>query len=394
MSLFPRLLKAFYRSGLAYLPVTLSPEAGQRELALKGFLSRRLLDRLMTDLERAESRTDRIPDELLVGYPLPDDLLASLRRAGPTPVLNENGEQIAAWEEAELLRAVARFREAHGDRGPLDAAPNGKTSAGAGRKTAPGASGRSDDAGGSRWLGELILGALPSPMLALDLKGATLFYNDRFESSVLRKERLKNSIRLAETYFLELTRALLARSFEEDPQRKFHRALAAHVTELDLFVRILNLEQDGRITGYLYVFYEPGEGGVNEELLARIAQGAGLEAAIDELESVAIRAALEKHGFNVSHAAAYLKIKRSTLQNKIKRLKIEERFGARSKGPIRRNRRTNADREREPPRRKTARKTDARAASKSARASATAQKKPAVKRAPQKKPLKKKRTRR
>jgi hypothetical protein len=394
VSLFPRLLKAFYRSGLAYLPVTLSPEAGQRELALKGFLSRRLLDRLMTDLERAESRTDRIPDELLVTHPLPDDLLASLRRSGPAPVLNENGEQIAAWDEAELLRAVARFREAHGDRTPVDASQAGASSGATGKKAAAGGRGRAEEAGGSRWLGELILAALPSPMLALDLKGATLFYNDRFESSVLRKERLKNSIRLAETYFLELTRALLARSFEEDPQRKFHRALAAHVRELDLFVRVLNLEQDGRITGYLYVFSEPGEGGVNEELLARIAEGAGLETAIDELESVAIRAALEKHGFNVSHAAAYLKIKRSTLQNKIKRLKIEERFGARGKGPIRRNRRTHAERERGKSPGKTERKTDAKAAGKTERGVATAQKKSTVKRALQKKPLKKKRVRR
>lgn len=394
MSLFPRLLKAFYRSGLAYLPVTLSPEAGQRELALKGFLSRPLLDRLMTDLERAESRTDRIPDELLVTHPLPDDLLASLRRSGATPVLNENGEQIAAWDEAELLRAVAKFREAHGDRLSPDASSAGKAAGAAGKKAAAGGRARADEAGGSRWLGELILAALPSPMLALDLKGATLFYNDRFESAVLRKERLKNSIRLAETYFLELTRALLARSFEEDPQRKFHRALAAHIRELDLFVRVLNLEQDGRITGYLYVFSEPGEGGVNEELLARIAEGAGLEAAIDELESVAIRAALEKHGFNVSHAAAYLKIKRSTLQNKIKRLKIEERFGARSKGPIRRNRRTRADRERTKPPGKLDRKTDAKAARKTERVVATAQKKSTAKRALQKKPLKKKRARR
>lgn len=329
MALYQRLLRTFYRTGLPYLAVAGTQATPGEEIRIQAFLSRALLDRLMTDLERARSAADRIPADLLVAAPLPDELLPAVRKAGGIPVLSEAGDQVAFWDEASLLRAVASLRVPRVE----SASPEEKAAAAAESSAARAAAPQ-------RWLAEMVLQALPMAMLATDLGGRALFYNERFERVILSKDRLRKSMRLAEEYFLELTRRLLARSFELDPERKFSRHLNAAIGELGVFVRIFNLEHEGRVQGYLYMFQEAGDGGVREELIARLEQGEGLETLIDEIEAVAIHSALESHGHNISHAAQSLGIKRSTLQNKMKRLNIEERFGPRAAGPIRRLRRS------------------------------------------------------
>jgi len=403
VSLLPRLLKTFYRTGLPYLPVVREASAGAKGanesdsggassgLELIGFLSRELLDRAMADLDRARQSYERIPASLLVRGRIPDELLPALREVGRLPVLNETGEQVAAWEEAEYLRQVARFREAHpgvsqgpapgrggrahfaggragnaahagDDSHPTDADEDEE----AGEALAPAfAAGRGEEAeaassetarrlrqpeaSSQRWLGEMILSALPWPMFAADLRGGALFYNDAFQEQVLRRDRLKDSIRAAENYFLELTRSLLAQSFERDPDRRRTGPLGAHVRELGLIVHVHNLETGGRIHGYLYIFEHPGEGSVAREFEDRRADGQGLEEIMGDLEALLVHMTLEDEGYNVSHAAEALQIKRSTLQNKIRRLKVHQRFGTRPDGPIRRRRRGTRDEGETPP---------------------------------------------
>ncbi|MBX7058241.1 MAG: hypothetical protein K1X75_09245 [Leptospirales bacterium] len=324
MALYQRLLRTFYRTGLPYLAIAQSPAAPGDELQIQAFLSRILLDRLMTDLERSRQSVDRVPAELLVEAPLADELLPTVRKAGGMPVLNESGDQIALWDERQLLQAVASLRRSDPPSTPATAEADAAVS------NAPPP---------QKWLAEMVLQALPMAMFATDLGGRALFYNERFERIILSKDRLRRSLRLAEEYFLELNRNLLARSFERDPERKYSHSLHAALPELSVLARIFNLEQDGRVQGYLYLFQDASDGGVREELLSRLEGGDGLEAVIDDLEAVAIQSALENHGHNISHAAAALQIKRSTLQNKMKRLRLLDRFGPRHSGPIRRIRR-------------------------------------------------------
>ena len=59
-----------------------------------------------------------------------------------------------------------------------------------------------------------MLSAIQNPLLAVDLKGHTLFYNEAFENDVLTLGVLKNQIRLAEEYFLEIIRNLI---FQKPP---------------------------------------------------------------------------------------------------------------------------------------------------------------------------------
>ena len=327
-------------------------DAGNLELI--GFALRSELDQAMADLDRARRDFSEIPEPILVRDQVPPEALASLRIHAEIPVLNLHGEQVANWNEARYLKAIAAFRETLK---PATTETSGQSSTPA----APDVSGRSarttfspaaasgaapsSESGPSaqRWLGELILGALPYALFATDLQGHTLFYNGRFEDGILTKRVLKNSIRLAESFFLELTRTLLARSFEEDPLRKNRNILTTYHPELEVRIRVLNLEQEGRLQGYLYLFQDPGDGELFHELVDRVGRGQGLEAVIDEVEGQFIYLMLDRHGQNVSHTAKALKIKRSTLQNKIKRLRIDQRYNRKVQGPVRRHRRTVAE---------------------------------------------------
>lgn len=350
MPLLPRLLKTFYRTGLPYLPVVSVPEtaadsnAAPPRFILSGFLSRSRLDRLMADLDRAKLEYDHIPDDLLVRDYVPE---GALKISGHhVPVFDANGQQLANWDEPQLLKAVADFRErlkSAGNEPHFEKHTRPGLDTQAVPEKAPPVQDRADAA---RWLGELLLAALPYALFATDLQGNTLFYNERFAERILAKGPLKNSIRLAESYFTELTRTLLARSFERDPMRELRDQLSAYSTELGLRIRVLNLEDDGRIHGYLYLFHDTGESELFHELEDRNAQGQGLEAILEDVEGQFIHLMLSKHGQNVSHTAKALKIKRSTLQNKIKRLDIDAKYGRRVEGPIRRRRRTARELER------------------------------------------------
>ncbi|MEQ9367143.1 MAG: helix-turn-helix domain-containing protein [Leptospirales bacterium] len=367
-------MKTFYRTGFAVLPVVAVSDEGRRgpapagatapsdstaaasgsELELLGFALRSELDQFMADLDRARGDFDEIPPEILIRERVPARALRALENRAEIPVIDLRGEQLANWSEARFLKALAAFRESRNVPAP-DADEEGAGARGAGPAAgAPDVRGRaapmtftaseaSGASGANRWLGEILLSAIPYALLATDLQGNTLFYNSRFEETILTRRVLKNSIRLAETFFLELTRSLLARSFEEDPLRKQRNALSTYHEELEARVRVQNLEQDGRIQGYLYIFQEPGAGELFHELVDRINRGRGLEDVIDDVEGRFIYLMLERHGQNVSHTARALKIKRSTLQNKIKRLRIDERYNRKIEGPVRRHRRTVAE---------------------------------------------------
>ncbi len=187
------------------------------------------------------------------------------------------------------------------------------------------------------WLSRVVLSGFPHPLFATDLKGKTIFYNEAFEAGILVLPVLRNSLRQAETYFLDLTRELLARSLQKTGGQD--GPLRARLPEMQMALEIATLENEGRVMGYLYIFRDLVWTGLQYELRDMLAAGIGLDGVVDEIEGALIYQVLKEHGQNVSHAAQALKVKRSTLQNKIKRLQIDEKYDRRVDGPIRRKRR-------------------------------------------------------
>ena len=333
-------LRVFYRTRLRFLPLVDESALGEdRERSgytgsLVGFLVRERLDSEMADLGRARRELDRIPEDLIARGSLPDDLIPHLTAVDPLPVLNLYGEQVASWQPTGTLRAIAVFRDRERERlergGTTDVAIPAQVALPATKADA------------RSWLTELILAELHFPLFVTDVEGKTMFFNSSFEAFVLSRKELKNSIRLAEQYFLELTRNLLAQRYStgsiSESAEDF--LLRSRLSQLGMNVEVRPLSSGKGLAGYLYVFRPPAEQGMYEEALAMLESGLDLPRAMEQLEGGLIAAVLERSGHNVSHAAKALGIKRTTLQNKIKRLGVSEQYERKAEGPIRRNRRT------------------------------------------------------
>lgn len=312
----PGILKIFYMTGLRYLPVV-EPGDDRKDLtsSVVAFVSRKRLDMEMADLGRAYQGYDRIPESILVQKKLPADLITHLSSAERVPVLDVRGDRVAEWEQAEMLRGIAVFKERLKKEG-LEPAP-------ALREGVPINEEKRED--GSAWLSRLILTEIPDPLFAVDMGGKTIFFNSAFEERLLGRPELKKSIRLAENYFQELLRNLLAAAYEEgEPQGDIDRLiLNTHIEELGTSVTIRPLRAESGLIGYLYIFSPHIVRPLFEETREMIRNGTGLDEIMDRVESAMIRDALKKNGENISHTAESLGLKRTTLQNKIKRLNIQ-----------------------------------------------------------------------
>ncbi|MCB1303041.1 MAG: hypothetical protein KDK37_02130 [Leptospiraceae bacterium] len=306
------IIRYFYASNLNYIPLIRDLEE-----TLEGFLSRDLLNRELSDLGRAETEYEQIPDEWVV-IPIAREELMKLAAQTPVPVLNFAGQQKTEWSDTELLHQAARLKERHAKQDIAEEPPTLD------------ASPESSD----QWFARLVLSAIPHPILATDLHGHALFYNEGFQARILGRDLFHGNLALAETYFLELTRGLLARIYSEGP----HPAdlLFASIPELSISVEITTIHRESRTSGYLYIFQDPELSGIPHEVLSRLERGMSLDEIMEELEAGIIASMLRRNGQNVSHAAQALRINRSTLQNKIKRLNVNERFGRKVDGPVRR----------------------------------------------------------
>ncbi|MBW7858523.1 MAG: hypothetical protein H3C43_09595, partial [Leptonema sp. (in: Bacteria)] len=191
------------------------------------------------------------------------------------------------------------------------------------------------------WLSQLILSSIPQPLLATDLNGSTLFYNENFVDRILERGPFKNTLAIAEKYFLEVNRNALAQTYSMGPHPT--DLLFITLTELHLTVQIATLEMDRVIIGYLYIFHDPEVAGLPHEIMSRLEAGLDLDSIMQDLESGIIASMLRRTGQNVSHAAKALRINRSTLQNKIRRLDVNQRFHRKVEGPVRRIRKKDAD---------------------------------------------------
>jgi len=340
--MLPRILRLFYRTDLRFLPVvdsgSPSPEDPVRLTSLQGFIARDLLDSHMADLDRARRDLQTLPEELLIRDEIPEELITRLARLREIPVLNDAGEEVFSWSSAQALRAFALFRE------KLDAPPPENKEEPAASQSTPPASRTAPPTTRATQAADhmcrIILAGIHYPLFASDLNGATLFYNSAFEQSVLNHPSLKRSIRLSEKFLQEITRDQLARAYERDPRmaESGEFLLRARVSELDLTLEIRPLRGEGGMLGYLYVFSSPDSDPVTDRALLLRDEGLGLEEIMDRFEASIIHSVLKEEGRNISHSAQSLRVKRSTLQNRIKRLRLHERLSDQAEGPVRRRR--------------------------------------------------------
>jgi len=307
------LLQQFYRHAVPCLPVV--EAEGDRFL---GFILRAEIDRRASDLERLQEEFTRIPSALLHTQ-ISDEALHALGEKSPVPVLDELGREHTRWPKSELYRRMAALEEEQLEQPVQNDSVRAEV-----------ISSQSE----GDWLSRLILASLPHPLLATDLNGQTLFYNETFVSRILERGPFKNTLALAERYFLEVNRNALARTYSMGPHPV--DLLFVSLTELHLTVEIATLEHDRVIMGYLYIFHDPEVAGLPHEIMSRLEAGQDLDSIMEDLEAGIIASMLRRTGQNVSHAAKALGVNRSTLQNKIRRLDVNERFHRRVEGPVRR----------------------------------------------------------
>ncbi|MBI40100.1 MAG: hypothetical protein CMF59_10900 [Leptospiraceae bacterium] len=321
------IIRFFYSTSLDHIPLVRDLD-GQ----LEGYLSRELLNRELSDLDRAQADYESVP-ETWVRQDIDREELLKLSSQCPVPVVNRAGQKKTDWQDTELLRNASELKERRAQES-ADAAevisPEPETS--------------------DQWFARLVLAAIPHPILATDLNGHALFYNEGFQQRVLERDFFHKNLALAESYFLELTRGLLARVYSEGPHPT--DLLFASIPELSISVEITTIHREQQISGYLYIFQDPELSGIPHEVLSRLERGMSLDEIMEELEAGIIASMLRRNGQNVSHASQALRINRSTLQNKIKRLKVNERYARKVDGPVRRVRSArseNSDPERKPP---------------------------------------------
>lgn len=322
------LLRLFYQAGLEHLPVVDVSSDREEENVLLGFVSRDRLNLVMTDLERVRGSFETIPEELLVVDDPTDEILQYLKKQSSIPVINIYGKQVTSWDSSQLLEATADFtRRLKED-----------TRTGESQNAIPSEAGSPS----GEWLSRLILSNFPHPLFAADLSGNTIFYNEAFESQVLNSAPLKRSIRLAESFLLEKTRSLLAHTIMNQSSSSEDNGvlLQTSVKELEMDLQITTLFADSGAVGYLYIFYNSDGRWWMEGLLQRVLEGEALTEILDDIESELIYHILEKYGQNISHSAKALGLRRSTLQNRIKTLEMDQRYDRKIDGPIRRKRRT------------------------------------------------------
>jgi hypothetical protein len=314
------LLQQFYRHAVPCFPVV---EAEDDRLL--GFVIRTEIDRRAADLDRLNEEFSRIPPGLLHTQ-ISDEILHALGEKSPVPVLDELGREHSRWSRSELYRRMAALVEEQREV-VVESQPD------------PSEATASKNAGD--WLSQLILASIPHPLLATDLNGHTLFYNETFVSRILERGPFKNTLALAERYFLEVNRNALARAYSMGPHPV--DLLFVSLNELHLTVEIVTLEQDRLTVGYLYIFHDPEVTGLPHEIMSRLEAGQDLDSIMEDLEAGIIVSMLRRTGQNVSHAAKALGVNRSTLQNKIRRLHVNERFYRRVEGPVRRIRKKRED---------------------------------------------------
>ncbi|AOP33464.1 transcriptional regulator [Leptospira tipperaryensis] len=318
-------IEAIYRYFLitpaTHLPVI--NESGD----LIGLLSRKLIQMEMADLSSSDREYAQLPDSFLETE-IPESFFQYFQRQKSIPVLAKTGEKKEEWDKVQVMAGLGKLVSEN-------RAPELPTEE---KKQELEQSSRS-------WFMELILQNFPDGLLATDLEGSSIFYNETFEQTILTKKYFRDSILQAERLLKEMSKNLLANYLKTNELRlegSSPFSLQTYVNELECNVRIIVLKQGPKIVGYLYHFVSPRSGlgqqdanglefpSVSDAFLQKLP----LETMLKEVESAFIFHSLKANQDNISHTALALGVPRTTLQNRIKFLELQNRYSLQRENPI------------------------------------------------------------
>ncbi len=322
------LYKFFLYSPASHLPVW---EEGS---GLIGLLPKERVLMELADLSVAEREFTRIPEELLIRE-IPESLLAYFQRQRTIPVLKPTGEKSEDWDKPRFLSELSRASWVAKEPVKTEDSPE---------KT------EEERAKQSQWFMEVLLQNFPDGLLATDLDGHSVFYNESFEKDILVRKWFRDSILQAEKLLKEMAKDLLGNYLKTHELRLEEGKLSVQtfVPELDSLVRVSILKQKGKPLGYLYHFSpasaklnsQDGEGMEFPSVTEAFNQKLPLETMLKEVEGSYIYHTLKRNQENVSHAALDLGVPRTTLQNRIKFLDLASRFKLNKDQPIPRKKTT------------------------------------------------------
>lgn len=295
---------------------------------LIGLLSRKLIQMEMADLSNSEKEYAQIPESFLE-TDIPESFFQYFQRQKSIPVLSTTGEKKEEWDKIQLMAELGQLVSANRPSTP----PVTEVQ-------------KQEKEQNSRfWFMELILQNFPDGLLATDLEGGSLFYNETFEQNILPKKYFRDSIQQAERLLKEMSKNLLADYLKTNELRldgSSTFSLQTYVTELECNVRIIVLKQNSKIVGYLYHFITPkavlgrqDESGLEfPSIRDAFLQKLPLETMLKEVESSFIFYSLKANQDNISHTALQLGVPRTTLQNRIKFLDLQNRYSLSRENPI------------------------------------------------------------
>ncbi|MFA4793077.1 transcriptional regulator [Leptospira kirschneri] len=314
--------KYFLLTPSTHLPVV--DDSGK----LIGLLSRKSIQMEMADLSNSEKEYTQIPESFLE-TDIPESFFQYFQRQKSIPVLSTTGEKKEEWDKVQLMAEIGQLVSANRPSVP----PTTEIQ-------------KQEKEQNSRfWFMELILQNFPDGLLATDLEGSSLFYNETFEQNILPKKYFRDSIQQAERLLKEMSKNLLADYLKTNELRLDGNStfsLQTYVSELECNVRIIVLKQNSKIAGYLYHFITPkavlgrqDENGLEfPSIRDAFLQKLPLETMLKEVESSFIFYSLKANQDNISHTALQLGVPRTTLQNRIKFLDLQNRYSLSRENPI------------------------------------------------------------
>ncbi|EMJ90984.1 transcriptional regulator [Leptospira kirschneri serovar Pomona] len=314
--------KYFLLTPSTHLPVV--DDSGK----LIGLLSRKSIQMEMADLSNSEKEYTQIPESFLE-TDIPESFFQYFQRQKSIPVLSTTGEKKEEWDKVQLMAELGQLVSANRPSLP----PTTEIQ-------------KQEKEQNSRfWFMELILQNFPDGLLATDLEGSSLFYNETFEQNILPKKYFRDSIQQAERLLKEMSKNLLADYLKTNELRLDGNStfsLQTYVSELECNVRIIVLKQNSKIAGYLYHFITPkavlgrqDENGLEfPSIRDAFLQKLPLETMLKEVESSFIFYSLKANQDNISHTALQLGVPRTTLQNRIKFLDLQNRYSLSRENPI------------------------------------------------------------
>lgn len=300
------LLRIFFKHHLSFVPIVDRNQGGDHYVL--GFLSRQKVFHFAAESERLEKMMERIPDFFLEKE-IPPNSLCEFFSKIPIPVYDVYAKFVENWDKEKVDFYIKNFLFS------LQAPRNYQAL---------------DDVSSKEKekfaLLEKMMAFLPFPLMAMDVHFRTIFYNELYLKEILEKGPFKRTFAIAEAYFKDFLQTVLIESVMKPSHSTY---LSKEWKELPYRVLVVNLTEDQEVTGYLFVFvpFLDMKKKQKEPLLQQIEEklnsGKSYDEIIEELENQVIEYYLKKNQGNISHTAKELRIKRTTLQHKIKRLKIE-----------------------------------------------------------------------